>query len=163
MNIRIIFPVLIFISSLAAFGQPKTIPNYSELAKIIQSGNNVRVIIDYAKCKLIRDGKEDASPHVVGGMNINAFELFSKGSVGNEKAFLVFSESVLITHPGYGTVYNYVKFKVFEDDVVEITARYIDPVSYKAVMEETFYGNMHNAVKDGAVSFFFNEYQQKEL
>jgi hypothetical protein len=89
-------------------------------------------------------------------MTISTFEYFTKGSIRNEKAFIAFSEQVLISHKRYGYVFNYVKFRVYEDDKVEIIARYLRPNDFEVVMDETFYCEINNDANDGGVFFYKN-------
>jgi hypothetical protein len=77
--------------------------------------------------------------------------------IRNPKAYVAFSETVLIAHPRHGHVYNYVRFRVYEDSVVEITARYLLPTDFKIVMDETFTGRISNGRDKEGVSFFVSE------
>jgi hypothetical protein len=87
-------------------------------------------------------------------MAIGAWEQFAKGVVRNDKAYIAFSHTNLIAHPRYGHVHNYVRFRVYEDNSIEITARYLDAVTYKVVMDETFKGNVSKGKDTEGVSFY---------
>jgi len=136
------------------------IHNFEELMTAFKAGKSVKTVIYYAKCKLFSDGVEEPeSPDAIGGMKLDTYELFGvcvfKGRV---PSFVVSSQTVLISHPGYGYVYNYVKVKVKKDSSVEIIARYLKPRKFsnkfKVVMDETFKGKMNDGQNDGAVVFF---------
>ena len=75
-------------------------------------------------------------------------------SIRNEKAYVTASETRLISHRSYGYVLNYVKIRIFEDDSVEIIARYLDPNSYEVKMDETFTALVNNGSNDGAVYLY---------
>lgn len=72
-------------------------------------------------------------------------------SVKNEKAYVTESETRLNGHRSYGYVLNYVKIRIFEDDSVEIIARYLDCNTYEVKTDETFNAVINNGSNDGAV------------
>ena len=128
--------------------------NFEALMEALKQGESVRVVIDYGRCKLTSDGKPADAPKAIGGTAIGVFEYFAKNAVGNPKAFVVFSETSLINHPKRGVVHNYVKFKVREDNTVEVTAQYLKPVTMRVVMDETFTSVVDDSRNQGAVAFF---------
>ena len=101
--------------------------------------------------------KEDKSPDAIGGMKLDTYEYFdSTVFKGKVPSFVTTSQTVLINHPSYGYVYNYVKIKIKIDGSVEITARYLKQKKfsskYNVVMDETFKGKINEPVdynKDG--------------
>jgi hypothetical protein len=114
--------------------------------KAAREGFGLRAVIEYGRCKLLIDGKEESAPSATGGMHFNSWEQFDKGVVRNPKAYVTSSETVLIAHPRHGYVYNYVKVRVYEDGSVEIIARYLKTGSYEIVMDETFLGRLGEGV-----------------
>lgn len=149
---KTLFIALLFITTI--FPQKSQLNSFNELLSELRKGSEVRVIVEYIKCKLFIDSAEVNSVDAIGGMNISTFEYFAKGSIRNEKAFLSFSETVLISHKRYGYVYNYVKFRVYEDNQVEIVARYLKPNDYEVVMDEIFYCSINNSENEGGVYFY---------
>lgn len=141
---------------ITANGQTNSIIDFKELMATLKNGENVNVVIHYAKTKLIIDGEETEAPDAIGGMHINTFEYFAKGTVRNEKAFLSASETVLINHPFYGYVYNYVKLRIYDDNSVEIIAQYVDPKTYEIKMDEKFLSVIKNNENDSGVYLFKN-------
>lgn len=137
-------------------GQPEKITNFDQLMTTLENGYNTNVVIYYAKTKLVVDGEETEAPNAVGGMGINTFEYFAKGTVRNEKAFLSTSETVLINHPFYGMVNNYVKLRIYEDNKIEITAQYIDTLTLEIKMDEKFVSEINNNQNDSGVMLFKN-------
>ncbi|MBK7867977.1 MAG: hypothetical protein IPJ75_13950 [Ignavibacteriales bacterium] len=144
---------LILMSNLSA-QETSQIKDFGQLLSSLKKGAQVRVVFHYAKCRLVVDSTEEKSPDVTGGMGIDEFEYFPAGSIKNPKGYLVFSKSVLISHRKYGYVINYVKCRVFEDNTVEVNARYITPDKYETVMNETFYCTISNGENDEGVLFF---------
>jgi hypothetical protein len=132
----------------ALAGQPVRCTSFNDLLTSLKDGWSVRMTIEYAKCRLVIDSVEQRSPEAVGGMTIDTYEYFARGVVRNAKAYLATSETHLISHPRYGYVLNYVRLRIYEDDAVEIVARYLNPSSYAVVMDETFFG----AISDGSDS-----------
>lgn len=147
--------ILILVNTLLA--QTTQVTNAKSLFDNLKGGADVRVVIHYTKCKLVIDGEEKKSPDAVGGMVLMPFEYFAKMSVGNPKAYVTASETHLISHRSYGYVLNYVKIRIFEDDTVEIIARYLDPNSYEVKMDETFTALINNGSNDGAVYLWTND------
>ncbi len=146
----------LFIFSTNAIPQSEKLQNFSELFTALKSGKQVSVIAYYAKCKLIIDSTETVAPDAVGGMQISEFEYFAVGTVRNQKAFISASETKLIHHPRRGYVLNYVRFRFYEDNSVEINARYVNPLTYETVMDETFYTKISDGANDGGVDLFRN-------
>lgn len=148
----IIAAVLLFCSTLQS--QPKLITDFTSLMNELKSGKEIRVIIDYGKCRLIIEGEESDAPKAIGGMSMDTFEFFDVGVVRNELAYVTSSETVLIGHPFYGYVYNYAKLRIYSDNSVEIIARYLDPNTYEVKMDETFKTMINNSENEGGVSLF---------
>ena len=127
--------------------------NFEELMENLNRGETVRVVAHYGKCKLISDNEVQAvSPNAIGGMEIQVYEYFAQRSIGNSKAFVVFSHSSLINYQGF--LYNYVKFKVFDDNSVTITAQYATPDDFEIEMEEKFFSKINDGTNEGAVYFY---------
>ncbi len=116
---------------------------------ILKAGKAVRAVIYSQKCKLLIDEKEEKAPDAIGGMKLKTFEFFAKGSVKNEKAFVTSSETMLISHPRYGFVYNCVKLRIYKDGFAEIVAGYFDPKTFEVKMDEIFYSLINNSPNDG--------------
>ncbi len=149
--------ILVFILiPVACFAQPEQLKNFESLLANLKSGNTVKAIIHYSLAKLVIDGKEEKAPDAIGGMEFRTFEYFAKGTVRNDRAFISISETVLISHMRYGYVLNYVKLRTYEDNSLEIIARYLDPRTYEVRMEETFYSEINNGANSGAVYLFVN-------
>jgi hypothetical protein len=129
----------------AVQAEPVPLDSFDDLMTALRSGHTVRVVADYGRCELIVDNEPDEAPDAVGGMVIDAWEWFAPGAVYNEQAFVVFSHASLIEHPRQGMVTNHVKFKVWADGQVVVSARYLDPVTY----EETMFEKLFAALEPG--------------
>lgn len=134
----------------------KPLKDFNELMGALNGGYNVSVVIHYAKCQLEIDGEiQENSPDAIGGMEIDVYEYFAPMTVYNKLAFVVTSKSKLIQNPiGDGYVYNYVKLKIYEDDSVIIIAQYIDPLTYKVIMDEKFIGMINNGKSNAGVFLY---------
>ncbi len=154
----ILFILAIF-SSTELFAQ-KQLESFEQIMTSLKEGKSVKAIIYYGKCKLFSDGiEEPKSPDAIGGMKLETFEYFDSSVFkGKVPSFVTSSQTILINHPTYGYVYNYVKLKIRMDNSVEITARYLKPrklsSKFKVVMDETFKGTIKDQSNNGAVSFF---------
>lgn len=145
---------ILFVAAAQLFSQAVQLNSFNELMRVLKNGERVRVIIDYSKCKVVFNENEIPAPKAIGGMNFETFEFFDKGAVRNEMAFVSTSQTVLISHPSYGTVLNYVRIKIFDNDSVEITARYLDPNSYEIKMDEKIYSEIKTENNDAGTSLF---------
>ena len=139
---------------IAAKAQEDQLRNFDQLLLALRNGFEVRAVIEYAQCKLIADSVETKSPDAIGGLSLSTFEYFAIMSVRNPKAFVSSSQTVLISHPRYGHVLNYVKLKIYDDNNVDIVARYLSPTTYQIVMDETFYGSISSGNDNKAVYLF---------
>jgi hypothetical protein len=137
-----------------ASGQSRLLKNFDQLMFALRTGSEVRAVIYYSRCKLIVDSVETKAPDVIGGMSFSTFEYFAPNSARNPKAFVTTSQTMLISHPRQGHVFNYVKIKVYEDDAVEINAKYLNPTTYQVVMDETFYGKISSGEDGNPVCLF---------
>ena len=145
MNHRLALFLIPLTLAVSAVDAAEPLDDYTELRDALFTGGEVRVVADYAACEMILDGEPvGPGPEAVGGLTIGAFEYFAPGVVGNELGYLSFSHSQLIAHRDY--VLNYVRFRVYEDGGVEITARYLDPQSYEVLMDEGFITELGEAV-----------------
>lgn len=138
-RIRDVTVIVMFAAALAP-AQSRQITGFNELMQALKGGAEARVVIDYAQCKLVIDSAEVKAPAAIGGMSLSTYEYFAPMVVRNPKAYVTSSQTVLISHPRYGYVFNYVRIKIIENDSVEVTARYLNPGTYQIVMDETFYG-----------------------
>ncbi|MGC8864877.1 MAG: VirK family protein [Bacteroidales bacterium] len=152
---RIFFSSFFLVLTISVSAQTP-LKGFDELMQALRSGKHVKMVVDYKKCQLISDNEiSEKSPDATGGMNLDTWEFFARGSVRNDKAFVVFSASHLIQYPkGDGYVYNYVKVRVSEDNKVKITARYVDPKSFENLMDENFFGEINDGKNGGGVAFY---------
>jgi hypothetical protein len=153
---RVLLPIgmlLLFATSGGpAWAEVMPLRSFAALMEALLGGHSVKVVAHYGKCEMTVDGQKKKAPEAIGGLTIEAFEYFAAQSIRNPKAFVVFSAAHLINHKGY--IYNYGKFRVFEDGRVEILAQYAKPVTYRVIMEQTFTTVINNGINDGGVFFF---------
>ncbi len=149
---QIVSAILFFYS--LTFAQTTQLNNFEDLMAALNNGESVRAVIHYGKCELIIDSVAVEAPDAIGGMEFQTFEYFAKMSIRNEKAYVTTSETVLIGHPYYGYVYNYAKLRIYEDNFVEIIARYLDPNSYEVKMDETFTTVINDGNNEGAIYLY---------
>ena len=131
--------------------------SFDQVMDALKQGKVVHAVFYYKDCQLISDNEiEEKSVDAIGGMKIDTWEYFAKGSIRNKEAFVVTSATKLIANPmGKGYVYNYVKLKIYESGKVKITANYVDSVTHEETMTENFFTEI-NAGEKGAAHFFVN-------
>jgi hypothetical protein len=129
--------------------------NFDHLMEALKSGEQVRIIIDYSKCGWQDTTKQSPIPEAITGMDIGTYEYFAPGAIHNQRAFVVFSNTVLIENPiGQGFVYNYGKVRIYEDHSVQVTAKYIHPKRFKVLMNEVFTGKINDGHNGEAIHLF---------
>ncbi|MDP8288129.1 MAG: hypothetical protein RAP03_15770 [Candidatus Electryonea clarkiae] len=148
--------LLVIFSTTIIYAETTQIFHFTDLMSELNAGEEVRVIIHYGDCKLISNNEEKTYlPNAIGGMNIDVYEYFPAGIFGNQNAFVVFSVSKLIENPvSEGYVYNYVKVKITDDEKVRIIARYLDPLTFEEIMDESFYTTINFEDNNGAVYLY---------
>jgi len=114
------------------------IADYAALTRAVESGDLVRAVIHFARCRLKADGNESPGPNAVGGMDLGTFESFAPMLFNNPHGFLAASEARLISHARYGYVLDYVKLRIYDDDRVDVVAQYLDPKTFELKMDELF-------------------------
>lgn len=131
--------------------------SFEQVMNALKQGKVVHAVFYYKDCQLISDNEiEDESVDAIGGMKIDTWEYFAKGSIRNKEAFVVTSATKLIANPkGKGYVYNYVKLKIYESGKVKITANYVHSVTHEETMTENFFTEI-NVGEKGAAHFFVN-------
>jgi len=151
-KIILLFCVLIF----STFGQTTQVKNFDDLLTRLVNGSNVKIVIKYAMTKLVINGNEEDAPDAIGGMELSTYEYFGRGVVQNDMAFIACSKTVLINHPFYGYVYNYVKIRIYDDNSAEIQVEYLDPKTYEVKMDEKFFAIINNGENEGGI-YFYND------
>ncbi|WP_075591537.1 hypothetical protein [Labilibacter marinus] len=129
--------------------------SFEQIMDALKQGKTVKAVFYYKDCQLISGNEiKDKSVDAIGGMSIDTWEYFAKGSIRNKEAFVVSSASKLIANPlDEGFVYNYVKIKVTEAGKVKITAKYIDSITHEETMTENFFTTI-NKDEEGSAHFF---------
>lgn len=151
-----IFVYAMILVNLSLLAKTKQLKNFDELMQALNSGEIVRIVVHYGDCQLISQNEvQERSPNAIGGMNIDVYEYFAPMSIGNQQAFVSFSQAKLINHGGF--IYNYAKIRVYDDNKVKITAQYLDPEDFELEMDENFFSEINDEKNDGAVYFYLNE------
>ncbi len=145
---------IVFIMSLVVLvAKPTQLKSFDDIMDALREGRDVKVVAEYGKCQLISNNEIKAkAPNAIGGMRADVWEYFAPMSVGNPKAFVVFSQSKLINYGGY--IYNYAKFKVTDDNKVKITAQYANSETFEIEMNENFFGDINNGKNDAPIFFY---------
>jgi hypothetical protein len=136
--------------------EPKQLTNFVHILDALKTGYKVTAVTDYKKCRLVSDGKEQNSPERIGGIEILPFDYYAAGTI-TKKAFISTSETVMIYLAGFnGYLYNYVKLRVYDDNTVEITVRYLTIDKLEVQSDEMYYGEINDGVNDKGVCFYSN-------
>ncbi len=150
-----ILPFLLLLIS-GSQAEPKQLTNFVQILDALNSGYRVNAVFHYKDCKLISDSVETKAPDAIGGMDVLPFEYFAPGVIG-KRAFISSSETVMIyLGGGGGYFYNYVKLRVYDDNTVEITARYLTTDKLEVKMDEKFSGEINDGTNGKPIYFYAN-------
>jgi len=145
----------ILLAAAGANSQPKQLTNFVQILEALKSGYRVNAVIHYKDCMLVSEGDTLKAPDAIGGMDVMPYEYFAAGVIGKNIAFISSSETVMIYLKGFGGyLYNYVKLRIYEDNKVEITARYLTIDKQEVKMDEMFYGEINDGSNGKAVYFY---------
>jgi hypothetical protein len=155
MKFKALVLFLLFFVAHVAVSQTARIPDFERLMKSLNAGERVRIVIEYQKCAWQDTTKKTVTPNAITGMDIDTYEFFAPGVIHKKMAFVVFANSKLIQNPkGKGFVYNYGKVRINADNTVLITAKYIDPKTFKEQMNEVFVGKLNDGTNKEAINLF---------
>lgn len=153
-SLKILPFIVLFASQIHS--QPKQLNNFIQIIDALNSGYRVNAIFHYKDCKLISDSVEVKAPDAIGGMDVLPYEYFAPGVIG-KRAFISSSETVMIYLGGAGGyLYNYVKLRVYDDNTVEITNRYLSIDKLEVLMDGMFYGEINDGSNGKPIYFFAN-------
>lgn len=146
--------VILLLASQAVLAEPKQLTNFIQILDALKAGYNVNAVINYKECKIVSEGSTVKSPDQLGGMDLKPFDYYAAGVI-LPKAFISASETNMIfLGGGGGYFYNYTKLRVYDDNTVEITVRYLSIDKLEAQTDQTFLGEINDGSNGKAVSFF---------
>ena len=124
-----VYALIISFSQLANTNTARIISNYPQLLKAINQGDSIRAIMFINKCSITHATSD--SNDVIAGMNFTTFNKYQVEK-GNQKINTIATSINMLVEDGkLGTVYNYVRLRIFEDNSAEILSEYLDPTTYK--------------------------------
>jgi len=138
------------------FAQTTRLTSFDQLMQSLNSGEHVRVVIQYGLCQWApTENKLTPTPKAVTGMDVDTYEYFPSGAINNKNSFVVFSNSKLIQNPiGKGYILNYGKVRIYDDNTVQVTAKYINPGNFKELMSEIFVGKLNDGHNNEGINLF---------
>ena len=110
------------------------ISNFEHLKVALFEGKTIKSIHNYSKCTETdpETGETYPGANAVGGMVIDSFEYFGKGTSGYDIPYIAASTSkmVLIGDKFYQ---DYVKLRFFSDGKIQTVARFYDPKTHEVI------------------------------
>jgi hypothetical protein len=155
-------PFLLLYFSLFSLNQnlycePAQLKSFTEILDALNKGEKVNAVIHYGDCKLTVDGKESKSQDAIGGIAMLPFDYYAAGVI-TKRAFISSSQTVMIYLAGFnGFVYNYVKLRVYDDNAVEITVKYLTVDKLEVKMDELFTGEINDGSNGKGVYFYIQK------
>lgn len=145
---KLIFMSLIAFSQLTFANPPELLSSYSDLLNSISHGNNIRAIMFVKKCS------PTINDDAIAGMNFTNFNKYQV-DVGNQKKdTIATSIMMLVSHPQLGSVYDYVRLRVFADNSAEIFSEFLDPTTYKSIGTQTMNCKISNGHDENGVLLY---------
>ncbi|MBN2461318.1 MAG: hypothetical protein JXB60_06895 [Candidatus Cloacimonetes bacterium] len=144
--------LLLLLSWALLTAETRQLISFTELMAALNNGELVRVVIHYGQCQLISGNEEKQAPDAIGGMTIDVYEYFAPLSIGNQLACVIFSHSSLINYGGF--IYDYVKFRIYENGEVKVTAQYASTEDFSLEMDENFFTVLNDGNNDGALYLY---------
>lgn len=155
MKFKLLFLFCSLLAGQFALSQTTRLNSFDHLMEALNNGERVRIIIDYAQCNWQDTTKQSPIPEAITGMDIGTYEYFAPGTIHNQRAYVVFSNTILIENPiGKGFVYNYGKVRIYEDQSVQVTAKYIHPKRLKVLMNAVFIGRINDGQNGEAIHLY---------
>jgi hypothetical protein len=128
--------------------------SFNEILEALNKGEKVNAVIHYADCKLTAEGKEAKSPDEIAGMQMLPFEYYAAGVI-TKRGFISSSETVRVFLAGFnGFVDNYMKVRVYDDNAVEITVKYITTDKLEVQSDKLYAGEINDGSNGKGVYFF---------
>jgi hypothetical protein len=131
--------------------------SFSELLDALNRGEKVNAVMHYADCKLTIEGKDSKSPDQIGGIPMMPFEYYGAGVI-TKKGFVSSSQTTMIYLAGANAfLYNYVKVRVYDDNTVEITIKFVTTDKFEVKSDEMFTGEINDGTNGKGVYFFIEK------
>ena len=154
-TIFILILVIFFQHNLSS--ESVNICNFNDFLNSLLNGEQIRIVVDYSCCLLESDGEiSDQGPQAWGGMNVEVFEYFAPGLLGNEFGFVAFSHNSFI-QLGQDFIYDYVKFRIFSNDSCEISVIYLNPGNLEVLMEEKFITEINDSFNNCGLFIYIDD------
>jgi hypothetical protein len=67
----------------------------------------------------------------ISGFDLQDFQYFARGVIGNKLEYVITSFIALIQHPRYGPMYDYGKVRLYESGFFEIEVFFLDARTFK--------------------------------
>ncbi|MEO8512616.1 MAG: hypothetical protein ABI543_03580 [Ignavibacteria bacterium] len=136
--------------------EPKQLNNFIQILDALNSGYKVNAVIHFKDCRVVTDSVESKSQDKIKGIELIPYDYYSAGLIG-KKAFISVSQNVMVfLGGGGGYFYNYMKIRIYDDNTVEITNRYLTIDKLEVQMNEMSYGEINDGTNGKAVYFFSN-------
>lgn len=126
---KIIFGILIVTLNTFTNANPaRIIMNYDDLLSSVKQGDSIRAILLINKCSMT---KTINNQEIIAGMNFTNFNKYQVTIGNQQKNTIATSTNTIVEHTKLGTVYNYVRLRIFDDNSAEIFSEYLNPITYK--------------------------------
>ncbi len=150
-----ILPFL-FLIILGIHSEPKQLNNFIQILDALNSGYKVNAVIYFKDCRVVVDSVESKSQDKIKGIELTPYDYYAPGLIGKREFISVSQNTMIYLGGGGGYFYNYVKIRIYDDNTVEITNRYLTIDKLEVQMNEMSYGEINDGSNGKGVYFYTN-------
>ncbi len=142
--------IAVMFSQITSASPHKILLSYADLLGAVKNGDNVRAVMTLSKC-IPSSHSVDNDNSALGGMDFTNFNKYQTVIDGQQKNIIATSTNIIVEHNQLGTIYDYVRLRVFEDNSAELFSEYLDPKTYTRLGSRSFHchlsdGNDQNGI-----------------
>ena len=150
--------IVMSVTAIAADAATKILTNYDQLLQALQQDDNVSAIIHFNHCSATVPAgvkKTDVDPgDTTKRLNFNVF-MHYKAILQNQQHYTIATSNTILTeHHIFGSVYEYARLRVFEDNSVELYTAYLDPKTFEVKAKGTLTCQISNGNDQNGVVLF---------
>lgn len=131
---------VIILTSLS--NEDRILKNYVEIRNSLDTGNNLRLIMDYKYMNYYFNGTKKESPDEKSGFDLSQYQFFARFEIGNPLEYIITSFNAFVFHPFYKSIFNYGKLRIYENDYFILESYFINPVNYSVIEYKTLNGTL---------------------
>ena len=141
----ILFIYLVSFSAIVIYtgrNEDKRFMKYVEIRDSLDTGLNLRLIMDYKYMDYYFNNSKKESPDEKFGFDFSQYQFFARQSIGNPLEYIITSFNTYVYHPKYQSIYNYGKLRIYENENYSLESYFINPLNYSIIEFKTLNGTL---------------------